>query len=90
MKIGLVLFMKKIFFLFLALQLAACASAEERKQKLAQKEVNICIQRGLAPETPEFDKCRAEIRAAEQKRREERMQGTDDLHSPSSWRVQRW
>lgn len=82
--------MKKLLLLVLVIQLAACASAEERAQKLAEKQINTCIQRGLAPETPEFDKCRAEMRAAEQKRREERMQGTDDLHSPSSWRVQRW
>jgi hypothetical protein len=30
------------------------------------------------------------MRRAEQKRREERMQGTDDLHSPSAQRAHRW
>ncbi len=82
--------MKSSYIIILVLLVIGCSSAEERAQKRAQKEIDACVSRGIAPETPEFDKCRAEMRRAEQKRREERMQGTDDLHSPSAQRAHRW
>jgi uncharacterized protein YcfL len=73
--------MKNINMVLIAalLLVTACASAEERAQKQAEREIAACTQKGIAPDTEAFDACRLKERVAAQKRREARLDNNDNF-----------
>lgn len=60
---------------------SGCANAKERAMMRAANEIEACKERGIEEGTQAFEACRLEERAAEERRRAERMRWSDDFRA---------